>query len=481
MAKGLGSNPGRNFKFASIKKPMSAKAKGLYPDAETGAGQYGSVQFPTVIEQYNRESDYKRWKLGQEYFFGKGRTWADRQFNILARFLNANPSSTTDEIETTGSREVVTLFPSSTSPENAWFVATRVRGSFLFPQAIQSSALTYNQSDPDPSNHTITYNVTGIYNAQQLGIYNVCIGDQFEDSASGPNFPDDLVRQDTDAVAFTLIAVSTASMTMTFDLSKPHRRVNRNGNIYWKKEKYDPDDPTVPVLKWRDDGSKYLASSFSFFCCCPDCLGGAVANLDTVQSKATLDTFPLPNANRSVISAWESEGVGYYRQWRSLASRRDQRRECKHIHAQRWACGVPWLEPDDYPTASERDLLEFMASAEKALDPEEYLKYFRNRRLSFDRFVLTIAESAGLTLFPGGDVRENIRPSNLPMLWNDRIEPLASWCRNNDWWMERGTQNLKCFNATTQQFQDTVPKGGVDYPILEFLPDTAPTTPKIVP
>ena len=30
---------------------------------------------------------------------------------------------------------------------------------------------------------------------------------------------------------------------MTFDLSGPHRRVEINKKIYWKREPYDPDDP----------------------------------------------------------------------------------------------------------------------------------------------------------------------------------------------------------------------------------------------
>ena len=91
----------------------------------------------------------KSWKLGQEYYFGKGRSWGDQQLNILARFLNGLlPFS--DEINERGSREVVTVFPSSTSSENAWYVATRVRGSFLLPQPITSSRVTLNQSDPDP-------------------------------------------------------------------------------------------------------------------------------------------------------------------------------------------------------------------------------------------------------------------------------------------------------------------------------------------
>ena len=32
-------------------------------------------------------------------------------------------------------------------------------------------------------------------------------------------------------------------MTMTFDLSRPYRRVERNKHIYWKLEEYDPEDP----------------------------------------------------------------------------------------------------------------------------------------------------------------------------------------------------------------------------------------------
>ena len=324
--------------------------------------------------------------------------------------------------------------------------------------------------------------VSGIYNVDQLAIYNVSIGDQFEDSAIGPNFPDDLVEKDAGSVALTLIGVSTGSMTMTFDLSRPHRRVEVNKKIYWKREPYDPDDPEIPTYTFNTDGTRYLCSSFSFFCCCPDHLGGAVANLDFVDTKKkNLDTFPLPNANRSVVSAWESEGVGYYRQWRTLAERRDERRDCKHIHAQRWACGVPWLEPNDYPTAAERDLLEFMSSYERAMNPDEFLRYFRKRRLSWDRFILSIAESSGLICFPGGDVRQNIRPFSGPMLWHDREEPDPSWCRNNDWWLQRGTQDLKCFDQSAQEFRSTVPKSGIDYTILTFLDEDAVDAPKIVP
>lgn len=479
MAKGLGSNPGRNFGLPSMRKSIKPKAKGIYPDKESGAGEYGSTQFPTIVESYNRESDFKRWKMGQEYYFGTGKSWGDRQINVLARFLNGT-ATFSDEIDSRGSKEVVTIFPSSTSPEGAWYVATRVRGSYILPNPIQASHLTYNTSDEDPRNHTFTYNVSTQYLPEQLAIWFSNIGDVFEDSAAGPSFPDDLVENDVGSVGYTLLSVSLSSMSLTFDLSRPYRRVERNKHIYWKREPYDPDDPDIPSYRWKDDGSRHLCSSHSFFCCCPDHLGGAVANLDYVPKKSTVDDLPLPNAARSVVSAWEEQGVGYYRQWRTLPERRDERRECKHIHAQRWACGVPWLEPDDYPTAAERDLLEFASSYERALKPEEFDLYFRKRRLSWDRFVLSLAESAGLTIFPGGDPRNNIRTSAAPMLWHDAEEPDPAWCRNNDWWLPRGTQNLHIFDFSQQEFVTVVPKSGVDYPILQFLDPDDVNVPKIV-
>ena len=209
-------------------------------------------------------------------------------------------------------------------------------------------------------------------------------------------------------------------------------------------------------------------------------MGGASANLDNVPDKTSIVDIPLPNASRSIVSPWESQGVGYYRQWRTLSERRDERRECKHIHAQRWACGVPWLEPDDYPTAAERDILEFSSSYERSLKPEEFSAYFAKRRLSWDRFVLSIAESAGLTIFPGGDPRNNIRANNNPMLWHDAEEPDPSWCRRNDWWLRRGSQDLQCFDPTLNGFRKTVPKSGVDYPVIQLLDPDDPLAPRII-
>lgn len=455
--------------LASINRSASVSAPGIYPRQGSGLGEYGSTAYPTVIESYNRTTDFKRWKLGQEYFFGTGRSWGDFQIYSLARFVTGAVDGS--------SKEVTTLFPSGTSPEKTWYVSCRTRGSLIIPTPLTAARITLNTSDPDPANHTLTLDVAGVLSPAQVGVFSIFIGDQFEDSASGPAYPADLVPTDVGSVALTLTAVNTSALTLTFDLSRPAGRVERNGRVYWSRLTYNPAAP----ISWRDNGSRYLCSSFKFFCCCPDHLGGALANLERPDKGQPRDRFPKPNAARSVVSAWERQGVGYYRQWRSLPRRRDERRECKHIHSVRWECGVPWLEPDDYPVGNERFYLEFAAEQERRYSSEEIMNYFRLRQTNWDRFAMTIADVVGIILFPGGDPRDAVRPDARPLLWNDSNQPLAIWCRQNDWWLERGTQRLRIFNGSTQAFEATVAIGASTFPVLDFVEPGAPGAPVIVP
>lgn len=469
MPRQFGDKLNRGMKLAPVARPAKRRADGIYPSKGAGLGEYGSTAYPTVIEAYNRESDYRRWRLGQEYFFGTGRSWGDYQIYSLARFVTGAVDGT--------SKEITTLFPSATSPESAWYASCRTRGSIILPQPITAARVTTNTSGDDPSTHTLTLNVSGILSAAQLAVFNIFIGDQFEDSASGPSYPGNLVERDAGSVALTLTAVNVAGLTLTFDLSRPAGRVQRNGRVYWGNLPYDPSAPTI----WKTDGTRHLCSSFKFFCCCPDHLGGALANLEKPERGQRRDRFPLPNAARDVNSPWERQGAGYYRQWRTLPRRRDERRECKHIHSLRWQCGVPWLEPDDYPVGDERIILEFQADAERQYSSEEIMEYFRLRQLNWDRFAMTVADVVGIILFPGGDPRDAIRPDARPLLWNDAEEPLDIWCRQNDWWLERGTQTLRIFNAGTQNFDSTVTVGGNAFPVLDFVDPGSPGAPVIVP
>ena len=90
MAKGLGSTSlGGGFGLQSMSRGLTPKAKGLYPNKTSGLGEYGTITFPTVLENYNRTTDYKRWQLGQAYFFGTGRSWDDKALYSNTRFSTA--------------------------------------------------------------------------------------------------------------------------------------------------------------------------------------------------------------------------------------------------------------------------------------------------------------------------------------------------------------------------------------------------------
>ena len=100
MAKGLGRMD-QGFGLGSV-EGLPPKAAGLYPTKGKGLGEYGTVKFPSILEAYNRDSDFKRWKLGMDYYFGSGRTWGDYQILSLARFLPGAVNGI--------SRDIVTLF-----------------------------------------------------------------------------------------------------------------------------------------------------------------------------------------------------------------------------------------------------------------------------------------------------------------------------------------------------------------------------------
>jgi len=468
MSKRVGSRLDRGFRLSSLTK-VPSRAEGIYPRKGSGLGEYGSVAFPTVLEAYNHDSDFKRWKLGQDYYFGTGRSWGDLQIHSIARF---NPGAVSGQ-----SKDIVTLFPSKSSPEKAWFTGMRTRGSIMFPAALNSSHITLLTTDPDPANHRLVYDVSTILTPIQVAIFSVFLGDQFEDTASGTTYPDDLISKPAGSVALTLVDTSTGGMTLTFDLSRPQGRIERNGRIYWKELEYDPSSPTV----WDTSSGRYLCSAFKMFCCCPDHLGGSMANMEQVGGTAGMDEFPLPNANRTVAAAWEKQGAGYYRQWRTLPIRHDERRECKHIHALRWQCGIPWYEPDDYPTSADGTTFSIGSVSEQGFTTEDFIEYFRKRRMSHDRYLLALADVVGINIFPGDDPRNAVRFDQRPIFWNDGTEPLDIWCRQNDWWLKRGSQSLRIFNSSVGKFESTVSVGGIDYPMVETVEPGSPGAPVIVP
>lgn len=481
-------------KLPSAERPVRPGAAGVYPSLARGLGEYGSTAYPTVLESYNRNSDYRRWKLGQEYYFGTGRSWADYELLSLSRYVDSSVRSP--------SRVITTLFPSTTSPESSWPASCRVRGSLILPVALSAERVTLQNSSPTLADHRLVLNVDGAMSPAQIEAMGSHLGEQFEDSASGPAYPGDLISRPVGSVALTLASVDTNGRRLFFDLSAAATRLELNGRVSWAAVPYEPTDP----LSWRTDGSRYLCSSFQFFCSCPDHIGGSIAGLENPSAQPAGIDFPLPNAARTGIlppradgaaafplPPWESQGAGYYRQWRTLPRRFDRRRDCKHIHTLRWQCGVPWLEPSDYPTGAERDFLEVTAELERRYSSEQLLQYFRMRR-NDRRLLVSVAAASGINLYPPGDPRSGFRSDERPMFWNDAdspegllaaveddfVGPPEPVCKQNDWWVKRGTGDLKIFNRTSGRFEDTVTDGSGTYPVVEFVEATDPGAPVIV-
>jgi hypothetical protein len=477
MAKGLNGHALRlNNSGLGNTRALRSQSPGQYPRLGSGYGQLGSTAVPTLLESYNRNSDFKRWKLGQEYYFGIGKTWTDFEYRSLARYIYR---AAEDALLPDGSRDIVTMFPKvGGGGEQNWYTSCRTRGSLIFPVPILSEHIRLNTQVIDPTTHTLFYNCGDFYSEAQMRGFYPFIGDQFEDSAAGPNYPNDLLPTPVGSVALTLINVLPATRTLVFDLSKRYGRQRYQGRISWTRLPYDVLNPEA----WDTGGGKYLCSSFKFFCTCPDHMHATYVNVQIPgETTRSADNFPIPNASRPLGSAWEQQGAAYYRQWKTLPLRRDERRDCKHIHAVRWSCGVPWLEPDDYPTANEREWLSALSADQRQIFSDEMPAYVLKQRLTYDNYVVAVADTAGVVVIPPGDVRQGNRVDGRPMLWTDDQAPDPANCLENDWWVQRGTQELRVFNKVRGQFQSSVYINGIQrVPMLEFVDTANPLCPVIV-
>lgn len=457
------SRRGRGDRFDAPVRPTAA---GIYPDRASGAGEYGGTAYPTILEAYNRNSDYRRWKEGQELHYGIGLNWSAPQILSIARLVSG-PSS--NELPL-----ITTLFPSKTSPERSWHVIARVRGATILPEPITAERVRLVRADPDPGEHRLILDVTGMLNRTQLRAFELLVGDQFEDSAIGPNYPMDLMHTPFDAIALTLVGVDVGGRALTFDLSRPVGRVWRGGRLYWQPLEYDPDAPAV----WRTAGDRHLTSSAVFDCSCPDYQGRSYG--DSLSSEASSgDRFPRSSTGRPTATAWEQQAAGYFRQWRDLDRRRDRRRQCKHIHALRWEFGVPFDEPSDYPTGGEKGWVDSKARGLSA--SFEMVASFEGRRLlSYDRWLSGVARSLGFTMDPPGDLRTGevtFRPTSRPVLWDDATEPKYAWCRLNDWWIQRSSGTVRAFSPIDGGFRELLQ----GRPVLEEVDAAAAGAPVIVP
>jgi hypothetical protein len=419
-----------------------------------------------VIEAYNRDSDYKRWRAGADYWQGSGRGWSDvEQFYLVRSFRDFGAAP--------GPRLVsATYFVSSSSPDASWVVTCRRRGAVILPQLLRQADIALDNSHPNPERHRLILDVSQTLSSQQLDNWSLLIGDQFEDSATGTGFPSGLIEEPIDTIAYTLAEVDKAGGKLLFDLSRPFMRSRPNGEVpraYWSRIRYNREYP----MSWRNNGSRYLCSSHRFYCSCPDFSGYGTASLQGNQSGSQA-LFPRPSAGRSVESNWERGNVGYLRRWRDLSFRVDQRRECKHIHATRWSVGYPFYEPSDYEIGNSEP--RFSGGAIGSIASAETVRYHQQRGLTLDRLAPALADVVGISLDAGETVSpdENApaQPGRKPVLWTTEREPAATRAVVDDWWLQIGTSTLRIFNPEAQRFVEKIAVDGEGTPVVQLVEGT---------
>lgn len=467
MASRFGPRLDRGLGLDRIDRPQRTPRVGTYPNRQRGGGQYGSTAYPSVLEAYNRDSDYKRWRTGLDYWQGRGRGWADLERTYLVRSFRDYGALPGPQQNT------VTLFPSGGASGGAWTVVNRRRGALLLNEPLLQNDITFDTSLRDPSQHRLILNVSHSLSPAQIALWGDFIGDQFEDSATDRVLPYGLLEDPIDTVAYTLVEVDPAGGKLLFDLSRPYMRRRPNRAIprsFWQRILYDPLRP----LSWRADGTRFLVSSHRLTCSCPDYSGMRTANLLDSQG-GSQELFPRPSSGRTIDGRWEAEVAGYRARWRDLSFRADQRRECKHIHAVRWSLGYPFYEPSDYEIGL--DDRQFFIGRDASPSNAELLLYQSRRDLTLDRLAPALADSVGRLVDTRNTIPEDeqagVQPGRKPILWTTTQEPAASRCVVDDWWVPRGTNILKVFNAELGRFVESGIFGGVSVPMLEEVEPTA--------
>lgn len=453
-----------------VGRPVRPQKAGNYRSRERGgdASRTGGTVYPTVLEAYNRDSDYKRWRAGWDYWQGSGKSWADLERYFFVRSLRDYGAPPGPQLT------VVTYFPSGSSPDASWTVVNRKRGALILPQPLRAQDIVIDATHPQESQHRLILDVSSTLTSTQIGEWAAFIGDQFEDSAvKTSDVPQGLLEEPIDTIAYTLVDIDPAGGKLLFDLSRPfmRRRPNpRKERAFWQRIIYNRNLP----LSWRNDGSRFLCSSHRFFCSCPDFSGSRIADFSG-ESNASQALFPRPGAGRVIEGRWESQAVGYSSRFRELASRSDQRRECKHVHAVRWSVGYPFYEPSDYEVGGGGERGFQGVGAGESLTSSEVFRYHRKRELTLDRLGHALAESNRVVIDARDTIPDNeeIPPGDRPpVLWTSTYEPPAIRGKLDDWWLQRGTSVLRAFDPSAGRFVDTIDIGGVRKPFLEEVTAT---------
>lgn len=430
---------------------------GRVSPAGAGLGRRGNRHYPTVLEAYDRDSDFKRWQAGQRLAEDLGALQGRLIERLQLRHLVDDGTSRLWHPLS------VVRFPGSSAPDGGWSVCWRHRGAVLLPEPLDASRISLDPGPPTVSRARLNVDVSLSMSASQLRAFEAYIGCQFENGAIGGAYPNDLLESDPTVIAFTLVEVDAEAKVLRFDLARPVllRRVGLRR--YWTPVAYRPEAPVA----WNGGLGRYLISCDQFYCNCPDYSAQVVASLP--DEAASSRRFPRVSAGQRALDFWQERQVGTSNRWRSLDVRADRRRECKHIHALRWIAGVPFAEPSDYGSGGA------LPPGSGALTAQVVQRYQGRRDLDLDQLVPALAPVCSLDPLPRerpDDATILSRQPGSRWLWTGATPPLAAWCQPGDWWQGRGTGELAIFDGQAGVLRSQVSESGtptaVLQPVLEY-------------
>jgi hypothetical protein len=133
----------------SVAAPLGPSTRGSYRDRSRAPGGRGGTLYPTVLEAYNRDSDFKRWLAGARLWEEGRGAWSRRRVTYFIRSFRNFGIATNNQLNT------LTLFSSFTSPEGAWATVTRERGAVILLQPLLDADMRLEQqsagSGPAPA------------------------------------------------------------------------------------------------------------------------------------------------------------------------------------------------------------------------------------------------------------------------------------------------------------------------------------------
>lgn len=355
-------------------------SSGIYPRRGKGLGVAGEAAYPDLLSQLDRTSGYQAWRAGMRLAFN-GLIQDRRQFlpvQVLDRpaFAPQEGWRYTDAL--------LVFFPSKKSPDGRWTVTVKPKGGIdVSPLPVhehhQRELIT--TAEDGRQLRLLQVDVGATWGKDALQAASGLIGELVEDTA----VETDRIHDEDESVILLCVGVYPDEGIMLFDATQLWwRETLASGRRILRRRDVPLDEPAP-----RFRPGRHLCQSTTLACNCPQALGleyarlrpgqllGGQALYPTRAPGSRDETRPPHNLSEEVlgvpppVARQDDPMEGVARRFFNLSWQRLPETSCKHIHAVRFALGVPLEEPADHMSlaADYWDGIKTMASLEELRAP----------------------------------------------------------------------------------------------------------------